>query len=87
LAWTLEYEPQARRQLRRLDRATSHRIIDKLEQLRDSDNPRLRGIAMAGRYASHWRYRIGDYRVIAKIEDGRMVIVVVTVGHRREVYR
>jgi mRNA interferase RelE/StbE len=87
LAWTLEYEPQARRQLRKLDNQTSRRVIAGLELLRDSENPRLRGIAMAGKYAGHWRYRIGEYRVIARIEDGRMVIVVMTVGHRGEVYR
>ncbi len=42
---------------------------------------------MMGAYAGHWRYRVGDYRVIARIEDGLMVIVVVALGHRREVYR
>ena len=42
---------------------------------------------MAGQYAGYWRYRVGDYRVIARIEDGQMVIVVVALGHRREVYR
>lgn len=42
---------------------------------------------MTGGYAGHWRYRIGEYRVIARLEDGRMVIVVVALGHRREIYR
>lgn len=42
---------------------------------------------MAGRYAGYWRYRIGDYRAIARIVDQKMLIVVIEVGHRREVYR
>jgi mRNA interferase RelE/StbE len=41
---------------------------------------------MVGNHAGHWRYRIGDYRAIARFEDGRMIIVVITIGHRREVY-
>ncbi|WP_338113051.1 type II toxin-antitoxin system RelE/ParE family toxin [Sphingopyxis panaciterrulae] len=63
------------------------RIVKTLRQIAALDDPRQRGHALVGDYAGHWRYRIGDYRVIAKIEDGRMVIVVIAVGHRREVYR
>lgn len=77
----------ARRQLRKLPATVGNRIVDKLEKIATDANPRERGKAMAGEYAGHWRYRVGDYRVIARIEDGRMVIVVVTLGHRREVYR
>lgn len=58
-----------------------------METVAAAANPRDRGKAMAGEWAGHWRYRIGDYRVIAKLEDGRMVIVVVALGHRREIYR
>jgi len=42
---------------------------------------------MTGQYSGYWRFRVGDYRVICKIEDGRMTIHVVAIGHRREVYR
>ena len=48
---------------------------------------RASGHALLGDYAGHWRYRVGDYRVIAKIEDGLMTIIVIAIGHRREVYR
>jgi mRNA interferase RelE/StbE len=87
LAWTLEYDAKARRQLRKLAPAAGQRILEGLEHLATLDNPRLKGKAMAGRYAGHWRYRFGDYRVIARIEDRRLVILVVAVGDRREVYR
>ena len=58
-----------------------------LEQVAALENPRQRGKALVGERTGYWRYRIGDYRVIAKIEDGRMVILVVAIGHRREIYR
>lgn len=87
MAWKLEIEPGAERALGKLATAHSKRIAAKLREIAASDNPRLRGRAMAGKYAGHWRYRVGDYRIIARIEDGRMVIVVVALGHRREVYR
>ncbi|PKQ00534.1 MAG: type II toxin-antitoxin system mRNA interferase toxin, RelE/StbE family [Alphaproteobacteria bacterium HGW-Alphaproteobacteria-13] len=87
MVWTLEFDAAARRQLRKLPRSIGERILAGLEQVATLENPRQRGKAMVGERAGYWRYRIGDYRVIAKIEDGRMVIVVIAVGHRREVYR
>ena len=87
MAWTLEFDAKARKQFRKLPQQIGHRLLDGLEAVADSENARDRGKAMAGEWAGHWRYRIGDYRVIARIEDDRMVIVLVALGHRREVYR
>lgn len=87
MAWTLSFEPRAKKQLARLSHKNAERIAKGIRELANTDNPRLKGRAMAGKYAGHWRYRIGDYRVIARIEDGRMVIVVIAIGHRREIYR
>ncbi|WP_137753464.1 type II toxin-antitoxin system RelE/ParE family toxin [Sphingopyxis sp. L1A2A] len=87
MAWKLEVSDQARKQLRKIDTKQADRITQTMTDVAQLDNPRQRGHALAGDYGGHWRYRIGDYRVIAKIEDGRMVIIVVTIGHRREVYR
>lgn len=87
MAWTLEFDANARKQFRKLPPQIGNRIVDGLETVALLENPRDRGKAIAGEWAGHWRYRIGDYRVIARIEDGRMVIVVVALGHRREVYR
>jgi mRNA interferase RelE/StbE len=87
LAWTIEFDPVALKDLRKLGRSSAARITAALDKLALQQNPRDRGKALAGEWAGHWRYRIGDYRVIARIEDGRMVIVVVALGHRREVYR
>jgi mRNA interferase RelE/StbE len=87
LVWTLDIERRAERELGRIDRQAAKRIVIAMRSLALLDNPRDRGKALAGEWAGHWRYRVGDYRVIARIEDGRMVIVVVALGHRREVYR
>lgn len=87
MAWKLEFDADARRHLRKLPAKTGQRIVDSLKAIAALDNPRLRGKAMAGPYAGHWRYRFGDYRVIARIEHGQMVIVVIAIGNRRDVYR
>lgn len=87
MAWTIEVSQSAQKALRKLDRATSDRITRGIIEIAASENPRNRGIAMAGTFAGHWRYRIGDHRVIAKLFDERLLVYVVKVGHRREVYR
>jgi len=73
--------------LGKLDRQVANRIIAMLEDISVLENPRDRGHALTGKFLGLWRYRVGDWRVIVKIEDGRLVIVVVAVGNRRDVYR
>ena len=87
MGWTLEVSDQARKQLRKIDIKQADRITRTMIDVAHLDDPRQRGHALVGDYAGHWRYRIGNYRVIAKIEDGTMVIILITIGHRREVYR
>lgn len=87
MAWTIEVSQAARKSLRKLDKSTSDRITRGIIEIAASDNPRNRGIAMAGNFAGHWRYRIGDHRVVVRLLDERLIIHVVKIGHRREVYR
>jgi mRNA interferase RelE/StbE len=87
LAWTIELSKKADKSLDRIGKADQRRIISALEQIASLDDPRQRGHGLVGHYAGYWRYRVGDYRIIAKIEDGRLVVVVIDIGHRREVYR
>ena len=61
--------------------------MGELEEIANLDDPRSRGKALTGNLAGLWRYRVGDYRVVCDIEDGVLVILVVDVAHRREVYR
>ena len=88
MAWTIELLPAAAKELRKLDRTVAARIIHTLEQrIATLDDPRSIGAQLVGEHAGFWRWRIGDYRVIARIEDERITILVVRVAHRREVYR
>lgn len=89
MAWAIEFTDTALRQLEKLDNAVQRRIWKYLtERLPELDNPRKLGTALQGeRFGELWRYRVGDYRLIAKIEDDRLLVLVLRVGHRREVYR
>jgi len=88
LAWRIEFTPAAARQLGKLGRTEAARIIETLEtRIALRDDPRSAGHALLGDWTGFWRYRIGDYRVIAEIRDGEILILVVRIAHRREVYR
>jgi mRNA interferase RelE/StbE len=88
LAWTIEFLPSAEKELAKLGRAEAKRIIQTLRtRIAVRADPRELGSALAGDLGGLWRWRIGDYRVIARIEDERITILVVRVAHRREVYR
>jgi mRNA interferase RelE/StbE len=88
LAWRIEFVPAAAKELKKLGNAEAARIIATLEtRIAVLDDPRSLGSAMTGDLGGLWRWRIGDYRVIARIEDERITILVVRTGHRREVYR
>ena len=88
MAWTIEFLPDAVKELKKLDRSVARRIITTLEErIATLDDPRTLGSALTGDHAGYWRWRVGDYRVVARIEDERVVIIVVRVAHRREGYR
>jgi mRNA interferase RelE/StbE len=89
LAWTIEFTEDARKSLRSMDRNVARRIVSFLEErIAIRENPRSAGKALLGKkYENQWRYRVGDYRIIAEIKDATVTILVVEIGHRREVYR
>lgn len=88
MGWRIEFHPAAARELQRLDRSAAARIVRTLEtRIATLDDPRRLGAALKGEDSGYWRWRIGDYRVVARIEDARITILVVRPGHRREVYR
>lgn len=89
MAWAIEFTETALRQLEKFDHSAQRRIRKYLsERVATLDNPRKLGKPLqGGRFGELWRYRVGDYRLITNIEDQRVVIIVLRVGHRREVYR
>ena len=89
MVWRIEIVEPALKSLRKLDRQTADRILKFLnERLAKLEDPRTLGEALHGeRFGESWKYRVGDFRIIAKIEDHRVVVLVVRVGRRPEVYR
>jgi mRNA interferase RelE/StbE len=85
----IELSTQVARELGKLDPQQSKRILKFLrERLAPLDNPRSIGQALHGsELGEFWKYRVGDYRLICKIEDNRLLILVLRIGHRREIYR
>lgn len=89
LAWQIEFEDGALKELAKLDKPVARRILAFLrERVAVLDDPRSIGEALKGsKLGEFWKYRVGDYRIITNIEDGVMRILVLKVGNRREVYR
>ncbi len=88
MTWTVEWDDRARRELRRLDRPIQREILRYFrERIMAEDNPRRFGKSLRHGLQGLWRYRVGGYRVICKIEDQRLVVLVLAVGHRSTVYR
>jgi mRNA interferase RelE/StbE len=89
MAWTVKFERSAERELSKLDPQIVRRILAFLHgRVAALDDPRSIGEALKGaRLGTFWKYRVGDYRVIASIEDAELCVLVVRIGNRREVYR
>jgi mRNA interferase RelE/StbE len=89
LAWTIEFAEAASRQLLKLDRPIARRIVRFLrERVSESPDPRALGAALKGdTLGQFWKYRVGDHRVIAEIQDSEIRIVVIRLGHRSDVDR
>ena len=88
MAWTVEISDFAERQLRKLDGSVQKRILDWLDdRIEGCKNPRHFGEPLRGIHTGFWRYRIGNYRVICDIVDERIVVLVLAIGHRRDIYR
>lgn len=87
MTWKIELLPSTEKQLKKFDRETQKRIISFLyKRLLPINDPRVLGKALTGRLSGYWSYRVGDYRIIANIEDHRLTIVALSIDHRRQVY-
>ena len=89
MTWVIKLERRAERQLKQLDKIQAQRILRFLfERVSVLEHPRDIGEALQGEeLGSLWKYRVGDYRIISQIKDKEIEILVVRIGHRREVYR
>ena len=89
MAWSIDFLPKADKHLDKLDTAVKERVLQFLhKRISSLENPRSIGEALTGnRYAGLWKYRVGDIRVICQIKDKEIMILVVKIGNRREVYK
>lgn len=89
MAWQIEYEAGALKDLKKLDKTIAKRIVSFLSgRVSPLEDPRSIGAALHGsELGDLWRYRVGDYRIICEIRDHELVILAVSIGHRREIYR
>lgn len=85
--WRVEYSERAVKELKKLDKYTAKLILAWIEKnLEGCTDPRVHGKGLTANRSGQWRYRIGDYRLLAEIQDNKLVILALPVGHRREVY-
>lgn len=88
MIYHVEFTKSALKQLKKLDKPTASLIIGWIRKnIEGCENPRVHGKALTADHVGQWRYRIGDYRIIAEIEDDKVIVLVVNIGHRRDVYK
>lgn len=85
MAWKIEFIPKLEKQLKKIPISELKKIFDFLKK-EVSANPRAYGKPLKGNLREYWRYRIGIHRIIVKIDDEQMTVLVVRIGHRIEIY-
>jgi mRNA interferase RelE/StbE len=85
--WQVEFDQDAAEDLRKIGKPAAALILRYLRtRIATTEDPRRFGKPLVGDLKGLWRYRVGDYRIVAKIEDERFIVLIVTIGHRRVVY-
>ncbi|WP_273477601.1 type II toxin-antitoxin system RelE family toxin [Faecalicoccus acidiformans] len=84
----IEFSKKALKDLKKMDGYTGTMLVNWINKnLENCENPFFTGKALKGNLINFWRYRVGDYRIIANIEDEKLIILLVKIGHRRDVYK
>jgi len=87
MTWSVEFDDRARKELRKLNPNIQDRILKWIrETLSVNEDPRRVGKSLKGNMKGLWRYRVGDYRIISQIQDDSILILVIRIGHRKDVY-
>jgi mRNA interferase RelE/StbE len=87
MSWVYRFDERALKELRKLGKQAQHEIIAYLDKrVAGDEDPRRFGKGLKADLAGLWRYRVGDYRILCQIKDGELLVLVVAVGHRRQVY-
>ena len=86
MAWIVKFKESAKKELSKLDKPIAKKLVFFLHTLSTCENPRDKGKQLKGKLKDFWRYRVGDYRIITKITDQEITILVLKVAHRKDVY-
>lgn len=86
MAWKVEYDLEAVKALKRLDKTVAKRIMDYLDDVATLDDPRVRAKPLQGPLKGLWRYRVGDFRIVCDVIDGDFTIIALDLGHRSTIY-
>ncbi len=85
--WRIEWDSKALKEAKKLDRNARKKIVEYLEKrVLASQDPYQFGKPLKGNKAGIWRYRVGDYRILCQIEDRVLVVLVIAIGHRKDIY-
>lgn len=84
---TVEFAEKAKKEFLKLDKTIQKQIQTFVVKLRGMEDPRSSGKPLVGNFAGRWRYRVGDYRLVCEIEDEKILVTVLHIAHRREVYK
>lgn len=88
MKFKVEFSVSALKTLKKFDKYTQQILLNWIEtNLEGCNNPRVHGKPLSANRAGQWRYRVGDYRIITLIEDNKLIILVLTIGHRRDIYK
>lgn len=83
---TVIFAEKAKKEFLKLDKPVQKQIQKFIQKLMGMKNPKDTGKALTGTLSGRWRYRVGDYRLVCEIEEKRIIITVLHIGHRKEVY-
>ena len=87
MRYHVEFTKDALKQLKKMDKQSASLILGWIRKnLENCENPRIHGKGLTATRSGQWRYRVGDYRIIAEIWDTKILILVPNIGHRREIY-
>ena len=84
---TVVFAEKAKKEFLKLDKPVQRQIQTFIVKLQGMSDPRTTGKALVGNFSGMWRYRVGDYRLVCEIEDDRILVTVLHIAHRKEVYR
>ncbi|MDO4762703.1 MAG: type II toxin-antitoxin system RelE/ParE family toxin [Corynebacterium sp.] len=86
VVWSINFTPRAAKSFRKLDKPVQKQISKFLREVAALEDPRVRGKGLIGDKSGLWRWRVGDYRVVASFHEAVVIVNVVDVGHRRDIY-